>query len=596
MCGIAGFIGKKKIIRSTILNTLNLMRNRGPDNQKSVNFNFSDTNIYLLHSRLNIIDLHPRSNQPFSIENFTIIFNGEIYNYLEIRKDLEKRGYKFKTNSDTEVLLCLYIEHREKCTKYLEGMWAFAIWDNKEKQLFISRDRFGEKPIYIHQSGNDFYFGSEIKFISSLKNSSFNINYKKLKIYLQNGYKYLNYDTSTYFLKVYKLEKGTSLTIKKNKISKHKYFYPKYKIDNSLSYQDSINIIKDKLLKSVELRLRSDKEIAFCMSGGIDSTALASIAKIVFNKKISTFSIIDKDQRYNELSNINYMNKYLEATNQLIKLDKKHDLNELNKLISYHECPVSTISYYIHYLMTKKIKQNKFSVSFSGVGSDEIFTGYYHHYILFLKNKKNLKKEYSQWKKNYWPLIRNPNFKIKQNELKKKIHIPRNNFLFDEIKFTNIKYSNNELRNTMLNELNNQVVPVILEHDDKNSMFNSIENRSPFLDTDLIKFANSLPTKYFIKDGFQKHILREILSGILPDKIRLDRKKIGFNSNIFSVFDKKSIKENYLSLIKNPFLNSIIDFDKINFDYLFNNRNFRDDNDKFLYSLVNVNLFLKKYE
>tara|TARA_B100000963_G_scaffold83164_1_gene70871 strand:- start:14461 stop:16254 length:1794 start_codon:yes stop_codon:yes gene_type:complete len=597
MCGIAGYIGKKNINRLNISNTLKLMQNRGPDNQQSLNFKFNDNNVYLLHSRLNIIDLHPRSNQPFSKKNFTIIFNGEIYNYLEIKKKLEKKGYKFKTASDTEVLLTLYMEYQEKCTSYLEGMWAFAIWDNKNKKLFISRDRFGEKPLYIHETDYGFYFGSEIKFISCLKNLPFDINYEKLKTYIQNGYKYLNYDTSTYFKNVSKLEKGTSLSIKKNKIFRHKYFIPNYKIDNSINYEEALDILKTKLFRSVELRLRSDKDIAFCMSGGIDSTALASIARVIFNKKITTFSIIDKDKRYNELTNINFMNKYLEADNQIIKLNKKYDLSELNELIHYHESPVSTISYFIHYLMTKKISENKFSVSFSGVGSDEIFTGYYHHYLAFLKNKKkNLKKEYSDWKKNYWPLIRNPNFKVKVNQIKNSVYSSESDFFIKKKKIHNFKYSNNELRNIMLNELNNQVVPVILEHDDKNSMFNSIENRSPYLDSDLVKFANSIPTNFLIKNGYQKNILREILLGILPDKIRLDRKKVGFNSNIFSVFNKNSIKENYFSLIKNSFLNSIIDFKKININQLINNDKYRDETDKFLYALINVNFFLKKYE
>ena len=597
MCGIAGFIGKEKINSSIIQRTLKLMKNRGPDNQKSVNFSYSDKNVYLLHSRLKIIDLHSRSNQPFSINNFTIVYNGEIYNYIELRKVLEEKGHKFKTNSDTEVLLSLYIEYGEKCTTYLEGMWAFAIWDNKEKKLFISRDKFGEKPLYLHQTKNGFYFGSEIKFISCLKNLALKINYKKLQIYLHNGYKYLNYDTTTYFLNVFKIEKGTSLIIKKNKILKHKYFKPTYKINNSLSYNETLEVLRTKLINSIKLRLRSDKEIAFCMSGGIDSTALASIAKVIFNKNISTFSIVDKDKRYNELSNINFMNKYLEANNHLIKLDKKNELNELDRLICYHESPVSTISYFIHYLLTKKIKESGFNVSFSGVGADELFTGYYHHYLLFLKTqKKNLKKEYNKWKKNYWSLIRNPNFKIKQNQLIKYNYTIKKDYFRNQKIFKDLKYSRNELRSTMINELNNQVVPVILEHDDKNSMFNSIENRSPYLDTGLVKFANSIPTNYLIKNGYQKSILREVLADILPDKIRLDKKKVGFNSNIFSVFDKKSLQENYLSLLNNSFLNSIIDFKKVDFNYLFNNTNYKDEADKLLYSLVNVNLFLNRYE
>ena len=149
----------------------------------------------------------------------------------------------------------------------------------------------------------------------------------------------------------------------------------------------------------------------------------------------------------------------------------------------------------------------------------------------------------------------------------------------------------------MLNELYHQVVPVILDHDDKNSMFNSIENRSPYLDSDLVSFANSIPTKNLIKNGYQKNLLREVLKGILPNKIRLDRKKVGFNSSLFSVFDKKIIKENYFLLKKNTFLKTIIDFNKIDNNIFLNTSSgFKDGSDKFLYSLMAVNSFLKNYE
>jgi asparagine synthase (glutamine-hydrolysing) len=513
-----------------------------------------------------------------------------------------QKGYKFLTKSDTEVLLNLYIEYGEKCVNFLEGMWAFAIWNNKEKKLFLSRDRFGEKPIYIHECDHGFYFGSEIKFISSLKSSKFNINYDKLNIFLQNGYKFLNYDTSTYFLNVFKLEKGTNLLIKNNRIFKNKFFKPEYLINNKISYKEILEILKVKLFKSIELRLRSDKEIAFCMSGGIDSTALASIARKVFNNKINTFSIIDEDERYNELPNIKFMNEYLNAKSHLIKLSSKDNLEEFDNLVKYHESPISTISYYVHYLMTKKIKENGFSVSFSGVGSDELFTGYYHHHLLFLNTiKNNFKKHYSEWKKYYWEYIRNVNYRLKENDFKdaslfKKIYSNKNDHFKKKKTINDFDYSSDKLRNVMLNELFHQVVPVILDHDDKNSMFNSIENRSPYLDSDLVSFANTIPTKYLINNGYQKNILREVLNGILPNKIRLDRKKIGFNSGVFSVFDKKITEEIYLKSKKNFFLNTIIDFKKLNYNKLSNSSSHKDYSHKFLYSLIAVSSFLKNYE
>jgi len=180
MCGISGFIGKEKISKETIKHSLNLMKNRGPDFQDYKEIKVSNSiNLYFLHSRLSILDLQKRSNQPFKKKHVTLIFNGEIYNYKEIKTDLEELGYKFYTESDTEVLANAYLQYGEKCVDYFEGMWAFAIWDDKIKKLFLSRDRFGEKPLFFYKNQKGIYFGSEIKFIKSLSSDNFRINIRK---------------------------------------------------------------------------------------------------------------------------------------------------------------------------------------------------------------------------------------------------------------------------------------------------------------------------------------------------------------------------------------------------------------------------------
>jgi len=171
MCGIAGYIGKEKIDDTLIKKTLELMRNRGPDNQDYIKIKDGNINILLLNTRLSIIDLDKRSNQPFIINDNFITYNGEIYNYIELREELEKDNVKFNTKSDTEVLLQSYIKYGEKCVDYFEGMWAFAIYNKKRKKLFLSRDRFGEKPLYYSKQKNGIFFGSETRFIKSLSKS-----------------------------------------------------------------------------------------------------------------------------------------------------------------------------------------------------------------------------------------------------------------------------------------------------------------------------------------------------------------------------------------------------------------------------------------
>ena len=179
------------------------MRNRGPDFQDYREHRHGDTFIYLLHSRLSIIDLDARSHQPFTIDDCTIIYNGEIYNYVELRKDLEKRGVAFKTTSDTEVLLQYYLNYGESCVDYFEGMWSFVIYDRTKKTLFLSRDRFAEKPLYYSKADDGFYFGSEIKFIAALSGHSLTANVSHLLRYLVNGYKSLYKTEETFFEEIH---------------------------------------------------------------------------------------------------------------------------------------------------------------------------------------------------------------------------------------------------------------------------------------------------------------------------------------------------------------------------------------------------------
>ncbi|MAJ05347.1 MAG: asparagine synthase (glutamine-hydrolyzing), partial [Flavobacteriales bacterium TMED84] len=303
MCGIAGYIGKKKISKKNIFETLNLMKNRGPDFQSHTSFSHNNFNISLLHSRLSIIDLDPRSNQPYIDNNCILIFNGEIYNYLEIKKELIESGVIFKTDSDTEVLIKSYQKFGEKCVEKLEGMWSFAIYDKIKNKFFLSRDRFAEKPLFYYKSSEGFYFASETKFLKKLVENKFTINNKHLYRYLVNGHKSLYKTEETFYNGIKEVDFATNLSISNNKISQYKYWKPSFSPTN-INEKDAVEGIKYFLKKSLKLRLRSDVPLAFCLSGGVDSASLVSLAAKEFNYNVSTFSIIDSDPRYNELDNI----------------------------------------------------------------------------------------------------------------------------------------------------------------------------------------------------------------------------------------------------------------------------------------------------
>jgi asparagine synthase (glutamine-hydrolysing) len=602
MCGISGFIGKEKISKGIIGYSLNLMKNRGPDFQdyEEIKVNNS-TNLYFLHSRLSILDLQKRSNQPFKKKHITLIFNGEIYNYKEKKKDLEELGYKFYTESDTEVLANAYLHYGEKCVNYFEGMWAFALWDDKIKKLLLSRDRFGEKPLFFYKNQKGIYFGSEIKFIKSLSSDNFRINTDKININLLHGYKSIFHDNTSYFKNILFLESGHNFIIDSNlNKKKYKYWNPAIKQNKNLSYQEACEGVNFYLKKSLKIRLRSDVPIAFCLSGGVDSSLLTSVAVKEFNVKATSYSIIDKDKRYNEEQNIAATIKDLKCKNNLIHLNYEDTLFNLKKLVQYHESPISTISYLAHSFLSQKISKDKFKVAISGTGADELFTGYYHHHLLYLKilkNNKIFKNKFSEWKKYVRPLVRNHNLRS-LNLLHKKNNYEDINFIKNFVVNTvkkNVEkkfFGTDMLRNKMLNELFYEVIPVTLHHDDLNSMYYSIENRNPFLDKNLFEFTNSIPSLFLINNGYQKSILRDSFKNVLNDKVRLDRQKKGFNASINTIINFKDPAINDYFFNKNSEINDFVNMQKIKKEIFSNNTN---QFSKFVFSVLNTKIFLETF-
>ncbi len=605
MCGIAGFIGKINIEKSIIKETLNLMVNRGPDNSNYEVYKTQDLSVYLLHSRLSIIDLTDKSNQPFTAFNKTIIFNGEIYNYVEIRKQLEKKGYKFITDSDTEVLLAAFEEYGEKIHNYLTGMWAFAIWDDKKKTLFLSRDIFGEKPLYFYETNHGYYFGSEIKFLKSLSKDSLDINLNYIENFIKYGYRILNKSNETFFTEVKRIQSSHAIIINDNlSIRLLKYYTPKL-TQQIHSPREVLDEVKNNLLESMRLRLRSDVPISFCLSGGVDSSGLASIAAKVFNYKIKTYSIIDTHENYNEEENILETVNDLSCEHTSINLNYSNMLGRLETLIDYHDSPISTISYLVHSLISEKISNTSSKVVISGTGADELFSGYYDHYLFHLcefKNQNVLKEKIDLWLKFIKPLVRNkflkdPNLYINDPER-------RDNFYPDVEEFSKFLkvetktifpkdklFTKSILRNRLLNELFFETVPVILKEDDMNSMFYSIENRSPFLDKKLFESTLKISPDELIKGGTAKFYLRESLKGILNDKVRLDKKKVGFNASIKNIFNFKTKKTQEFFLDNSPIFDI---FKKTKIHFLINKEIINETEQKFLFNFINLKIFLQK--
>ena len=606
MCGIAGAISKIDISSERINQTLGLMKNRGPDGSRSEVIIFNNHKIFLLFSRLSIIDLEPRAMQPFSRGALKIITNGELYNHIELRKELNSLGHHFKTKSDTEVMLAAWEQWGESSLDRMEGMWAFALVDIDKQQVTLCRDRFGEKPLYVWETSEAYYFGSEPKYLATLAGIKPNINYEQISRFLVNGYKAIYKRPQTFFQNFGEIAPSNYLTFLDNgSSSRARYWDLKY-APAHMDEKTAVDGVRAHLKNSMKVRLRSDVPVALCLSGGVDSTILSGMAVQDFNENIGTFSIIDDDERYNEKQNIDAQVSFLGCTNYKIHTSQDNFWDRMSKLIAYHDKPISTLSYYLHSFMSEQISNLGCRVAISGNGADELFAGYYDHYSFWLaemSSRSNHSKLIADWTNSYGkyvqnPILQNPDVFLHNSAQRDHIYLSAEEFSSWLIEpfcepFTESRYSDNILRNRMLNELKHETIPVILHEDDRNSMFYSVENRSPYLDRNLAEFLFTVPSRHLIKDGFAKYLLRSAGTGYVSETVLWDKRKKGFNAPIDSLINRKDPQTKDRLLCPSPIFD-IVKKEKIE---RFLHQDMKDNSlSKNLFSFVSVKLFLEHHE
>ena len=605
MCGIAGFFGSNPLDRQRIVQTLHRMERRGPDAQKSGTFPVPGGGVVqLLHTRLSILDLDMRSDQPMERDECHLVFNGEIYNYVELRKELEAKGRRFLTTSDTEVLLGAYLEFGERCVEKFEGMWAFAIWDSRRQSLFLSRDRFGEKPLYFAERPEGFYFASETGILRELADWKPEVNMNQVRRYLVLGYKSLYKRGEGFWQGIRELPSGHSAALAPGqdlRVWRHWDCRPPAFRERPRA--EILEEVRHALRESVAIRLRSDVPLAFCLSGGVDSAALVSIAVKEFNCRATAFSILDKDPRYDESDNMRATVEDLKIPWHTIQLRTEGSLERLRELVAYHDAPVATMTYLVHSMISEELHRNSFKVAFSGTSADELFTGYYDHYLLHLAEMKGGEgdREWREaWESHVLPNVRNPCFRdpdlyVKHPKARDHIY-DHQNLLRTALRdpwqepFQEEDFGQPLLRNRMLNELFTENTPVALHEDDLNSMRYSVENRSPYLDTGLFRAAFSVPSRELIQDGHAKSVLRDSMKGILNETVRMDRRKKGFNASLNSLFPVKDPE--FRSFLRDPAspLSSLVDWKVI--DPWLEADPAPNHFGKFLFSLINLRLFL----
>ena len=361
MCGFYGFVSKKfEYSKDELKDISNLIYHRGPDAHNSTKDYIGKNYVYLDHNRLSIIDLSENGTQPFESEdkNFVLVFNGEIYNFHEIREKLKKKNIKFKTKTDTEVLLSAWIMWGEDCLKELRGMFSFSILDRNEQRIILVRDNFGMKPLYYYKDKNNFFFASEIICILKLLKKKTGININKAYDYLIYG----NHDDSkeTFFMNIFQLRPGEllSMDLNTNFIEKKKWWNPKTDLIPNISFDAAKIKIRDVFLESINKHLISDVKIGIALSGGIDSSAIACAIKHLYpEKKINLLSFISENQKDNEIYWIEKIEKYLGEKSIKISQSNANLSQAIDELIELQGEPFSDTTILAEYLIFKEAKK-----------------------------------------------------------------------------------------------------------------------------------------------------------------------------------------------------------------------------------------------
>lgn len=544
MCGISVIISKNNKIDENELHGMNnTIKHRGPDSDGF----FISENIGLGHRRLSIIDLSLNGRQPMEyLDRYLITYNGEIYNYVEIKKELEELGYIFTTHTDTEVVLASYHHWGKECLSHFNGMWSFCLYDKKEKTAFLARDRFGIKPMYYYENVNGFYFASEIKQILTL-NQPRKVNKKVLMNYLVFGMTDICHET--FFESIYVLPPSHYMFINTlNGQSETRQYYS-LEVNPSIQKIDSKEAIKGyhNLLKnSIALRLRSDVKVGTCLSGGLDSSYVASVASDIYTKNsVSSFTGITAGSIDKGNDETSWAEKVALMKNMDWKVTtptKADFIEHIDKVIEIQEEPFTTPSIFMQYFVIKKASESGCVVLLDGQGGDETLLGYERYFASYLLSKPFFSRFsiFRQIAKNSKLNLLQPilygvyftNFRIRKSVLKWRSRDIKKEYsnLADWTFIKNLADANKNLELLQKFELTQSCLPPLLKYEDKNSMHFSIEARLPYIDYRVVEYALSIDQSLKIHDGWSKYVMREGSEGILPDEIRWRKRKYGFEA------------------------------------------------------------------
>ena len=493
----------------------------------------------LLHRRLSIIDLSDSGHQPMCYaDRYWITLNGEIYNYPEIKEELLKKGYSFKSTSDTEVVLAAYMEWGEECVNKFNGMWAFAIWDSKKNTFYLSRDRFGVKPLYYYHTKSIFIFCSEIKGIRCYLDGLLELDVKQVLRFLDRGEYMEGESEDSLFEGVKQLMPGHNLVLENNKLKIHKYYSLKL-IPNQNSLSENIEYLRNLFGESIKYRLRSDVEVGACLSGGIDSSSIVSYGTSLFNKNFNTFSATWPGENIDESFYIDKVNKKWNCIVHTFNPDLTDLLSTIDKEVWHQEMPLSGSSLLAQWFVMEQANKAGIKVLLDGQGADEVLAGYPHYVPAYINDLfVHLKwSELYTYKTELTIKGFAPSYAAKAQlynlMIRKKYasFFPVRQILSEEYADTK-KYIApsrfNSLAELQKYEIEKNTLLPLLHIEDRNSMAHSIESRLPFLDYRMVEFCINIPAEQKIRGTNTKYLLREAMKSFLPPEVYNRRDKIGF--------------------------------------------------------------------
>lgn len=570
MCGITGFINPHMTISTAKYYAVHLrLRHRGNDDEGFYVHDSTDEAYYcgddtsatfgnlphiqeakaahvvLGHRRLAIIDLSPDGHQPMGDPSgrYVMVYNGEIYNYIELRWELEKQGYSFQTQSDSEVLLCAFAAWGEQCFNRFNGMWALAIYDKQERRLLLSRDRFGIKPLYYAQVGETLYFGSEVKFLLPFL-PTVGMNEPRVLDYLVRYV--IDHHAETMFEGIHQLPPGYLARYDMAGLTLRSYWsLPEgYK---SLTLEDAVDELSELLRTAIRLRLRSDVPVGSLLSGGLDSTTIVCLAREQLEVEGATntfdlFSAVFHEETFSERPYIEDTVAQTELSIHWVYPEPARLAETLPQLLYHQEFPIRSLAVYSQWELMRKARSESVTVLLNGQGSDEIFGGYTAHYPALIAEyvrRGRLRQALNEGRTSIQhgtlgvkSMIQSVGYTIVKSSPLSSLFAQRSlPYLTDGYRAEEESFVERDLfRRALIRNLTYSALPEYLRYEDRNSMAFTLESRLPFLDYRLVEWAMQLPAHLKIHKHASKRVLRETARPFIPASIANRRDKMGFVS------------------------------------------------------------------